>query len=790
MHSTAEAFRQAIERAGLTPPSRIEGDGKIHRFSTNGTRGDDSGWYILHHDGLPAGAFGDWRTGLRENFSPKPEREMTASERAAYTKRLNSIKRQREIEERRRQAEAAAKARRIWEAAKPAPEDHPYFRRKQVSSHGLRLSRDGRLIVPLRDLSGAICSLEFIDSAGEKRFLSGGVKRGRAFIFGDAKGADAIYVTEGWATGASVYEATGRTTAVAFDKGNLLPVVKAIRSKWQDSRIVICGDNDVSGVGQQAAQEAAEAVGGRVAIPARTGDDWNDVHGRAGLDAVKAGINTALNLDASISCEAGDVEPISLEPIELPTLPTSCIPVPWLRDMIEAVAAMTETPPELACLLSLAVVATATQRQYCVELSRSHTEQLSLWACAALLSGERKSPVLKIMTRPLLDFERRQSAALSGAMQEADAARQLSDEKIKFLRHKAARASGADADALRQALQKEAASAPEVPCEPRYWTQDTTPEELAALLADHGGAMAILCDEAGIFDILAGRYSNGIPNLDLVLQAYSGMPVRVDRRSRVSTYLASPKLTICVTPQPSVLQGLARQPSFRGRGLLSRFYYAVPRSKVGSRELVDQPIPEAVEARYDAAITTLLDKSVLGSDLRRLTFARDAYAEWKDYQRHMETEMRPGGGFEHLTDWGSKCPGGAARIAGILHCAKHAHGEPADHPVDLETTTAALTLSSVFERHAVVAFGMMGADATVESAKRVWAWIHQGRHRTFSRRDVFNGLRGQFPTVEALRPALLSLEERGYIFVIAEEKRAGRPTHRFRVNARLARAWE
>lgn len=395
-----------------------------------------------------------------------------------------------------------------------------------------------------------------------------------------------------------------------------------------------------------------------------------------------------------------------------------------------------------------------------------------------------------MLTRPLVAFEQQQAAALSPVLKAADAARKLLDDRIKHLRHKAARATGGDADWLRQELQREETSAPEVPHEPRYWTQDVTPEKLASLMADHGGAMAFLSDEAGFFDILGGRYSQGIPNLDLVLQAFSGMPVRVDRGSRESVFLHAPKLTICVTPQPSVLQGLARQPSFRGRGLLARFFYAVPRSTLGYRRLDDQPIPEAAEARYDAAITALLGRLVSGGDLRRLTFSPDAHAEWKSYQRHLETEMRPGGAFQDLTDWGSKAPGGAARIAGIFHCAKHAHGEPADHLVDIETTTAALTLSAVFERHAVAAFGIMGADATVESAKRVLSWIEQGRHRTFSRREVFNALRGQFPTVESLRPALFSLEERSLIFPIAEEKRAGRPTHRFRVNAKLTRGWE
>ncbi|MBS0153255.1 MAG: DUF3987 domain-containing protein [Nitrospira sp.] len=810
MDSTAEAFRQAIVTAGLTPPQKIIPDGKIHRFPTNGTTDDDSGWFVLYPDGVAAGAFGDWRTGLRRRWSAKSERSMSRKERTVYALHLDSIKRQRQAEDARRQTEVAAKACRIWGASKPAPDDHAYLSRKMVSSHGLRLSRDGRLIVPLRNLTGEICSLEFIDVFGQKRFLSGGSKRGRFFVFGDMKGADWFCLTEGWATGASVYEASGRPTVVAFDAGNLLPVARAIRSKWQNSKILVCADNDESGVGQNAAQKAAQAVGGCVVIPERTGDDWNDLGVREGRAAVGARIDAALHFDVPTSRETRqglnnatawcvpdtqDPAPISLETIELPALPTDCIPVPWLRDMIHAVSANTETPAELACLLSLSVVATAVQRAYCIEPERGYVEHLALWCCVALESGARKTAVIKALTRPLLAHERHQSAAIAQAVRDAEAARIMAEDRIKHLRHKAARATGADLDKMRAALRQEEEALPEVPREPRLWCQDVTPERLGQLMADHGDAMSILSDEGGIFDILAGRYSQGIPNLDLILQSYSGAPHRVDRGSRPAVFLQSPVLTIGLSPQPSVLQALSKQANFRGRGLLARFFYAVPPTTLGFRELIEHPIPEGVEARYDAGVTALLEKPLPSSDLRRIHFTSEAYAEWKAFQRRNETEMRPSGAFENLRDWGSKVPGGAARLAGILHCARYAEDDPVNHPVDMETTTAALMLAAVLGRHAIAAFSLMALDSGVQDARRVWEWIRQGRHHTFSRRDLFNALRGSFSTVESLRPALAVLEERGYIFpdnppAPTGAKKAGRPRHLYRVNSRLATGWQ
>ena len=60
-----EQFRDAIRAAGLKPPDVIKPDGKLHRFSSSGKRGDDAGWYIASDDGLPSGCFGDWRTGIK-----------------------------------------------------------------------------------------------------------------------------------------------------------------------------------------------------------------------------------------------------------------------------------------------------------------------------------------------------------------------------------------------------------------------------------------------------------------------------------------------------------------------------------------------------------------------------------------------------------------------------------------------------------------------------------------------------------------------------------------------------
>src|SRR5215471_11071721 len=134
-----DQFRDAILNSGLTPPTEIIADGKIHRFATNGRPYDDAGWYVLYPDAIPAGTFGDWRTDEKYKFHAHIDRRLTKEERAAHRARVEEMRKQREAEEAKLHEEARQKAEESWKLAKPAPNDHPYLKRKNVKSHGLRM---------------------------------------------------------------------------------------------------------------------------------------------------------------------------------------------------------------------------------------------------------------------------------------------------------------------------------------------------------------------------------------------------------------------------------------------------------------------------------------------------------------------------------------------------------------------------------------------------------------------------------------------------------------------------
>ena len=323
MRDAIEQFRAAIQSAGLTPPEVIEADGKLRRFASNGERGDDAGWYLLYPDGIPAGAFGDWRSGTRETWRADIGRKLSQAEEAAHRARVAEMRRERKAEEARRHAEAAKKATAIWQAAQREP-DHPYLTRKRVKATatlreihadqaaailGYRPQAKGeplvgRLLVAPVKIGAKVSTAELIDESGRKSAIFGGAKAGGYWAAqplpkGDGTGL-VLTIAEGVATALSGREATGHLAIAALSSGNLSAVAKAMRERYPAAALVILADLvQATGEPDPHAIEAAQSVGGVVAIPdfgANRPDgatDFNDMAAQCGLEAVGRAIATA-----------------------------------------------------------------------------------------------------------------------------------------------------------------------------------------------------------------------------------------------------------------------------------------------------------------------------------------------------------------------------------------------------------------------------------------------------------------------------------------------------------------
>lgn len=286
-------FLNYISKFGLKKPKSLI-TGRIDRVDGPEDKpGKKSGWYSFYEipdkdDGHIIGiaSFGCWKTGLSETWCSKSEQHMTIAERESYFIAREALKQAQAAEEAERYREAAIRAAEICATAKDCI-SHPYLDRKKVKpATGLKIGQDGRLIIPmLKD--GKPVTLEYIYANGDKRRLTGGNPKGAYFKF---QGAGCVYVAEGYATAASVHEATGGTVYACFNAGNLYEVAATVRGLHPSDRVVICGDDDVTvpgNPGRTKAEQAAQGLGMEAVFPPGF-KDFNDFHVASGLEAVRS----------------------------------------------------------------------------------------------------------------------------------------------------------------------------------------------------------------------------------------------------------------------------------------------------------------------------------------------------------------------------------------------------------------------------------------------------------------------------------------------------------------------
>lgn len=294
-------FRDALQRRGIIPPVEIIGDGKIHRCDVEGRIGRGDGAYLLHLDGVPAGGFQNHRDGAGwEKWRADIGRRLAPVELLAVRQRVDVTQRARQADDAKRHAEARRRAELIWRDANPADPFHRYLMSKGVAAHGVRQYGDG-IIVPMRDAQGLLHSLQFIAPDGRKRFLAGGRVYGCYATIG--RRTERICIAEGYATAATVHEATGLAVVVAFACNNLRQVAEAIHATNPTATLIVCADDDYrtdGNPGMTKATEAARAVGALLAVPdfgddrAEGATDFNDLARHRGREAVERAVTNAL----------------------------------------------------------------------------------------------------------------------------------------------------------------------------------------------------------------------------------------------------------------------------------------------------------------------------------------------------------------------------------------------------------------------------------------------------------------------------------------------------------------
>ena len=445
--------------------------------------------------------------------------------------------------------------------------------------------------------------------------------------------------------------------------------------------------------------------------------------------------------------------------LSTPDVPADLLPGVW-GQMAQAVSESTQTPAVMSVLCALGVLGALLQNRYIVDTG-GHREVLAFWTISVSASGTRKSSVMGAFTEPALDWEKVLADRMRRQIARNEAVRSTTLKRIEALKQQAGKADEGELKRLREDIEALELSMPDEIRPPLLFTEDVTPETLQRLLAENGGRMSILSDEPGIFRILGGLYGGGGgASLEVFLKSYTGSALKVARASR-TVFVASPCLSMALMIQPDLMAELAGSNQFRGSGLMARFWYGVPHSNVGRRDVRQRRriSPELRDA-YSAAVFGLMDgypsEDAEAKRPRVLTLSAAAEDLWLDFSQEVEDQLIEGGELDAVRDWGAKLPGAVARVAGLLELAETGLRVEV---VSQASMDRAISLGRRMVPHARAAFSMLGADVVEADANAVLSWVRANKYTEFSTRDAMRAMDSRFKTAAKLGKAIDKLKQ-------------------------------
>ena len=738
-------FREAIKSIGLIPPDSIE-PGKLHRFPGAGKRnGNTAAWCKLFPDGI-GGVYGDHSQDISAHWQAERSAPFTQAQREAFFRKVQESKEQAEADKQAKQSEAATKAAAIWQAAQPATDDHPYLARKGILAHGAKL-HNGALVIPMRE-GAALHSLQFIGGDGTKRFLTDGRKKGCYFSIGTPKGATALCIAEGFATGATIHQATGLPVAVAFDAGNLEAVAVALRARLADLSLILCADDDAGTEGNPGvtkATAAAQTVGGKLAIPdfgenrPEGASDFNDLAAHCGKEAVQRAIAGAIDIPGrclsqptennASKLDVGawpDPQPmtakVSAEPYPFDALPET------IRAAVAEVQGFTKAPIAMVASSALAALSLASQSHVDVKRAEKLSGPTSLFLLTIADSGERKSTCDGIFSKAIRDYEAQQAEAAKprltdhrAAVQSWESKRGGIKDKIRMLAKQGSETTAKEAEL--RAL----GDAPEPPRVPKLIYGDATPEALKWNLAKLWPSGGVVSAEGGIVFGSHGMNKESIMrNLATLNELWDGKPISTERRTSESFTVRGARLTMGIQVQAATLRsffdrsgGLAR-----GTGFLARFLSSWPESTQGFRPFTDPPESWPALAAFNRRIAAILEQPVTIDDdgalsPSMLSLTPEAKAAWVKFHDEIEAMLKPGGELHEVQDVASKSADNAVRMAALFQVFEHDSGGT----VGVQAFEGASQIAAWHLNEARRFFGELALPVELANAARLDHWL-------------------------------------------------------------------
>ena len=765
-----EGFKDSIQAAGLVPPDEIIADGRIKRFSSSGKRGDDAGWYICYNDGIPAGCFGDWRSGESTNWRADIGRILTPNEEQQHKSRIERMQLEREIEQKQIKNTAKEKALSIWTNSESCI-DHPYLTNKNIKPHGVRIKKEC-LVIPLLE-KGDLHSLQFINKDGSKKFLSGGRIKGCYHSIGDFTNPEKICIAEGLATAATIHEATNYPVIVAFNAGNLLPVARTIHAEYPSIDLYICGDTDRSGVGQKKANECADAVGGIAILPPFTNEelsgdtppsDWNDYENLHGTEAVKKGL---INVSATM---------IKSSPEPLPSLPEvdafDYLFLPdSLRGYVKDISERMQCPPDFAAVGVFVMIGSIIGRKVGIRPMQYNdwTVIPNLWGGIIGNSGIMKSPTLSEVLAPVKRLQAKAYEEFTTTGEDHIAQTELLQLQKVTDRNKAKKALKDNDSAKALEILKSGEEAPP-PILKRYITNNASYEALGEVLIENPNGLLVESDE--LVGLLKQLDANGQDvSRSFYLTAADGDKGYTFDRIMRGKALHVPALCLSIIGgiQPGVLAEYVRQATGGeggADGLLQRFSLMVYPDINPEWEEVDRsPDASAREAVSDL-VNKLNNFQPLESGAEEshkegvpyFRFDTEGHSLFSEWRAELEAKLRSDEEHPALVSHFSKYRKLIPTLALINHLCDVGYGE-----VTKDSLLRAISFSKYLESHARRIYSY-ATRPDIDSAKTILSRLRSGKlNSIFTARDVYRKGWAGIETPAKARAAIDLLEEYGHL---------------------------
>jgi hypothetical protein len=475
--------------------------------------------------------------------------------------------------------------------------------------------------------------------------------------------------------------------------------------------------------------------------------------------------------------------PVLFDEIITPEISSDLLPGVYGR-FCKELSSATETPDALSVMMVLGVIATCLSKKFVVSPKPGWSESLNIYTLVALPPANNKSRVLKEATKPLVEWEKDQFASLSSLIRRQKSERKTQERTIEGLRQEASKKKNFE---IREELQEKINAIEAdliIPTTlPVLFINDVTPETLSNQIHDQGGKLSIFSDEGGIIETLSGLYSGGSANIDIVLKGIDGGHCRIRRKDK--HFDIEPFLTFVLAVQPSVIQNMGSKRSFSGNGMVERWLYVLPRSKLGYRCHNQPPLSESVRKEYRTKILELLSINPSDESLplepSTITLSKEALNEWKAFQSSIEIELRPNGKFQRCLGWGGKISGFTLRIAGLLHVAEHSIYQ---QQIDEKTMKAAVQIARHLCDHALAAFDTMNIDDMTRVAKKALTWIIEQAKPFFNKSEFTNAVE-KLGSWEIRERALKELIDRNIVGSPELVGTGGRKKHTYKVNPAL-----